>query len=167
MSLFSQNQLVLIKNDQVLMRYRAGDDVKYKRKNGEKVKGFIVEVNDSTIITSNDTVATHQVQRIYFPKGNFLNVVGGFLVTGGALLFLIDQVNVMVVNGDRASLDDGVSRATLTSIGIGLPPMLIKKQAHRVGFKKRLRIVDRESPFYYSEVRFRKKGYTSPGIPRN
>lgn len=167
LSLFSQNQLVLIKNDEVVMRYRAGDDLKYKRKNGEKFSGFIVEVNDSSIITSNDTVATHQIEKVYFPKGNFLNVVGGFLVTGGALLFIIDQVNTIVVEGDKASLDGRVSRITLVSLTLGLPLMLIKKQAHRVGFKKRLRIVDRESPFYYSEVRSRKRGYVTPGIPRN
>ncbi len=149
------------------MRYRAGDDLNYKRKNGEKLSGFIVEVNDSTIITSNDTVATHQIEKVYFPKDNFLNVVGGFLVAGGTLIFIIDQVNIVVVNGDKASLDDRVSRITLVSIAAGLPLMLIKKQAHRVGFKKRLRIVDRESPFYYSEIRSRKKGYVSPGIPRN
>jgi hypothetical protein len=166
-TLFSQNQLVLINNDKVVMRYRVGDDVNYKRKNGEKVSGFIVEVNDSTIIASNDTVATHQIEKVYFPRGNFLNLVGGFLVTGGALLFIIDQVNTVVVDGDKASSDERVSRITLISLSAGLPLMLMKKQAHRVGFKKRLRIVNKESPFYYSEVRLRKRGYVSPGIPRN
>jgi len=166
--LFAQNQLILIKNDEVMIRYRVGDDLNYTRKSGiDKAGGFIVEINDSTIITSNDTVATHQIERIFFRKGNFMNLIGGLLVTGGSLIFVIDQVNSILVNGEKASLDGNVSRITLTSLAIGLPMMLISKKSHRVGFKQRLRIINRESPFYYSESRFRSKGYVSPHIPRN
>jgi hypothetical protein len=165
---FSQNQLLVIKNDQVMVRYQKGDDFVYKRKSLKApIHSFIIDINDSTIITNRDTLATHQIERIYFRKGNFLNVVGGFLVTGGALIFLIDQVNVLFVQGDNASIDENVASISLVSIGLGLPMMLARKNSHRVGFKKRLRIIDRNSPFYYSESRFQPKGYISPHIPRN
>lgn len=164
----AQNQLVLIKNDEVVIRFREGDDITYKRKGADhKINGFIVDINDSTIITSNDTVATHQIERLMFTKGNFMNVVGTLLVAGGSLLFVIDQFNTLVVNGEKPSLDSNVSRITLTSLAVGLPMMLIKKKSHRVGFRQRLKIVDKNSTFYYSEARFRPKGFQSPHIPRN
>lgn len=163
-----QNQLVLIKNDVVQRRYLEGDDISYRRKSGKQIiKGFIVEITDSTLVTNTDTVATHQLERIYFSKGNFLNLVGGFLVFGGVAIFVIDQANNLIVNGQDPSLDSNVSTISLTSLAIGLPMFLIKKGSHRVGFKQRLRIINEESPFYYSESRFQPKGYQSPHIPRN
>lgn len=162
----AQNQLVLIKQDEVQVRYVEGDDFVYKRKSSKQVfRGFIVEINDSTLITSHDTVATHQIERIYFAKGNFLNLIGGFLVFGGSAIFIIDQVNTLIVRGEDASLDSNVSKITLTSLALGLPLLVLKKHSHRVGFKQRLRIVNKESPFYYSESRFQKKGYNSPHLP--
>jgi hypothetical protein len=159
--LSAQNQLVLIKNDRVVIRYKAGDDFVYKRKSRkDRSTGFIVEINDSTIITSNDTVATHQPQRIYFRKGNFLNVVGGFFTACGGGLFVLDQINNGVVRGNEVSLDDNVSRITLTSLAIGVPLMMLVKRSHRVGFRQRLKIVNRTSPFYYSESRLTPRGRT-------
>jgi hypothetical protein len=152
----AQNQLVLVKNDRVVIRYKAGDDFTYKRKSRkEKSTGFIVEINDSTIITSNDTVATHQLQRIYFRKGNLLNVVGGFLTACGGGLFVIDQINNGIVQGNKLSLDDNVSRITLTSLAIGIPLMMLVKKSHRVGFRQRLKIVNKTSSFYYSESKYK------------
>lgn len=162
----AQRQLVLIKNDEVQVRYREGDDIAYKRKSGMKFKGFIVEINDTTIITSNDTVATHQIEKLYFTKGNFMNVAGTFLVIAGAGILILDQFNTVVVDGESPSMDSNVARISLTSLAIGLPMMLIKKKSHRVGFKQRLRIVNRESPFYYSPSRY-KFGFRSPHIPGN
>lgn len=165
---FSQNQLLVIKNDQVMVRYQTGDEFVYKRKSlKEPIHSFIISINDSTIITNIDTVATHQVERVYFRKGSLLNVAGGFLVTGGVLIFLVDQVNVLFVQGDGASINENVVSISLVSIGLGLPMMLAQKNSHRVGFKKRLRIIDSNSPFYYTESRFQSKGYISPHIPRN
>jgi hypothetical protein len=165
---YGQHQLLVIKNDAVMIRYLEGDDFVYKRKSLKKpVHAYIISINDSTIITNMDTVATHQIERVYFRKGNFLNVVGGFLVTGGALIFLIDQVNVLVVQGADASIDKNVASISLLSIGLGLPMMLLRKNTHRVGFKKRLRIIDRNSPFYYEDSRFQPDRYNSHYIPRN
>lgn len=162
----AQPQLVLIKNDEVQVRYREGDDISYKRKNGKKLSGFIVEINDTTIITSNDTVATHQMEKLYFTKGNFMNVAGTFLVVAGAGILILDQFNTVVVDGESPSMDSNVAKISITSLAIGLPMMFIKKRSHRVGFKQRLRIVNKESPFYYSPSRY-KSGIRSPHIPGN
>jgi hypothetical protein len=163
----AQNQLVLIKNDEVQVRYLKGDDLTYKRKNGKKLSGFIVEINDTTIITSNDTVAIHQIERMYFKKGNLMNLMGGFLVVAGAGIFVIDQINTIIVNGEEPSLDDNVTQISLTALAIGLPMMLLKRNSHRIGFKQRLRIVDKDSPFYFAVSRFEPTGLNSPHIPRN
>lgn len=163
----AQHQLVLIKNDEVQVRYREGDDISYKRKSGAKLSGFIVEINDTTIITSNDTVATHQVEKLYFTKGNFMNVAGTFLVVAGAGILILDQFNTVVVDGESPSMDSNVAKISITSLAIGLPMMLIKKRSHRVGFKQRLRIINRESLFYYSTSRYKPSGFKSPHIPRN
>lgn len=162
----AQRQVVLIKNDEVQVRYREGDDIAYKRKSGVKLNGFIVEINDTTIITSNDTVATHQIEKLYFAKGNLMNLAGSFLVVAGAGILVLDQFNTVVVDGESPSMDSNVAKISLTSLAIGLPMMLIKKRSHRVGFKQRLRIVNRESPFYYSPSRY-KSGFRSPHIPGN
>lgn len=147
---FCQNQLLVIKNDQVKVRYQAGDELVYKRKSLKNpIRSYIISINDSTVITDMDTIATHQVERVYFRQGNFLNVVGGFLVTGGVLIFLVDQVNELIVQGNEASINENVAAISLVSVGIGLPMMLVRKNSHRVGFKKRLRIINRDSPFYY------------------
>lgn len=145
----AQHQLVLIKSDQVQVRFIEGDDFVYKRKSSRKViKSFIVEINDSTLITNHDTIATHQIEKLYFKKGNLLNILGGFMVLGGAGIFVIDQINTNIVRQEKASLDDNVTAISVTSLAIGLPLFLLKKGAHRVGYKQRLKIIDKGSPFY-------------------
>ncbi len=165
---FAQHQLVVIKRDEVTVRYLPGDQLVYKRKSANAfVKASVIAINDSTIITSADTLATHQIERLRFKKGNFGNVVGSFLVTGGVAIFVIDQVNTLLVRQEEASLSNSVTTISATAIAIGLPLMLIKKNSHRMGFKNRLRIINQDSPFYYSDKYLQPKGYISPHIPRN
>jgi hypothetical protein len=74
-------------------------------------------------------------------------------VVGGAGLFLIDQVNVIIVNGDKPSLDSWVSTASLSGIVVGLPMMLIKKKSQKMNFKYHLLAVKKGSIFYADDPR--------------
>lgn len=148
---YAQRDAVVIRNDRVVKRYQPGDDFVYKKRNGRKVQGeFIIAITPDAIITNRDTVATNQVERLYFRRDNLLNVFGGFLVAIGGGIFVIDAANTLAVRGEEFSLDDHVTRITLTSLALGVPMLVVKKRSHRVGFRLRLRIIDHTSPFYYN-----------------
>lgn len=151
----AQLQLVLIKHDDVVIRFSEGDSFAYKRKNGMIRKdAFIMSLNDSTIITNYDTIAMHQIQGIYFKKESLRGVVGKGLIIGAAAIFVIDQVNTTLVAKEDPSLDSRVNTISLTALAIGLPLVLIKSSYKRVGYKQRLKIITRNSPFYYSQSRY-------------
>jgi hypothetical protein len=79
--------------------------------------------------------------------------VGTVLVIGGAGYFLIDQVNNVIVEGNPATFDQSVTRASVTMLAIGLPMMLIKKKSEKLGRGRRLLAVTEKSPFYQREIR--------------
>ena len=59
----------------------------------------------------------------------------------------------MIVQGDKASLDEDVTAVSAGMVAVGLPMMLIKKRYQRVGRKYRLRVVEDGSPFYLAPLR--------------
>ena len=161
---FAQKQLVLLKGDNLLLRLNPGDDIVYRLKNNKRVRStYISNLSDTAVVTHSDTVPYHRIDRLYFKRSTFGNRVGWVLVLGGAGYFLIDQFNNVVIDGNDAELDDGVTRTSLIMVGVGLPLALIKRNYVRLGGKKRLLMVQKDSPFYYDS---RPKGYISPYIPR-
>ena len=95
----------------------------------------------------------HKIDKIYFKHSAFINRFGKFLVVGGVAYFVIDQFNTVIVQGDEASLDEGVTAVSATMVAVGLPMMLIKKRYQRVGGKYRLMVVEEGSPFYVAPLR--------------
>jgi hypothetical protein len=81
-----------------------------------------------------------------------VNLSGKFLVVAGVGYFVLDQFNVIVVDGNKASLNDNVTNASLAMVGVGLPMMLIRKKYQRIGGKFRLMTVEEGSPFYLEPV---------------
>jgi hypothetical protein len=75
------------------------------------------------------------------------------LVTGGAALFLIDQLNYSLIEGNDPNLDSWVSTVSLTAVAAGLPMMLIKKKSQKMNYKYRLMMVKKGSPFYQPDPR--------------
>lgn len=71
---------------------------------------------------------------------------------GGVGYFVIDQFNVIVVNGDKATLNENVTTTSIAMVGVGLPMMLIKKKSQRLGGRYRLITVEEGSPFYRREL---------------
>jgi hypothetical protein len=110
-------------------------------------------ISDTAVVTHRDTVPFHRIDRIYFEQKRFYNTVGKALVIFGAGLFLIDQFNVVVVNGNSPNLDARVSRISLVSLAAGLPLMLIKNRSRTLRPGIRLMMAEKSSAFYRPDTR--------------
>lgn len=147
-----------------MLRLNPGEDIVYRLKNSKQVKNtYVNNLSDTALVTHRDTVPFHTIDRIYFKRSTFLNRLGLVLVIGGAGYFLIDQLNNVVVHGNEAELDEGVTAASATMVAVGLPLMLVKRKYLKVKGRIRLLMVKEGSPFYYDNS---PKGYQSPFIPR-
>jgi hypothetical protein len=151
---FAQNQLVLLKGQKVKLRLYPGDDFVYRLKGSKKVRSsYVNNLSDTAVVAHKDIVPFHKIERLYFKQSNLMNVVGGLLVIGGAGYFLIDQFNVVVVDGDKANLDDNVTITSAAMVGAGLPMMLLRKKSQKLGGRYRLLMVTKGSPFYRPDMR--------------
>lgn len=149
----AQKQLVLLKNQDVILRLEPGDDIVFKLKTRPAVTStYVNNIFNSSFKTHSDTIRFGDIERLYFRRTTFGNRMGQRLVTLGAGLFLIDQINVGLIQGGGFSLDSRVSRITLTSIGLGLPLMLIRKKSQRLVHPYRLLTVEKGSPFYKEDT---------------
>ena len=150
----SQKQLVLLKRENVLLRLYPGDEFIYKLKGSRTVRTtYVNNLSETAVVTHRDTVPFHAIDRIYFKQHRFYNTVGAALVIFGAGLFIIDQVNVVLVNKQSPSLDSHVSTLSLGSLAVGLPMAFIKKKSQRIGYRVRLRMVEKGSGFYRPDTR--------------
>ena len=156
---YSQKQLVVLKNERVLLRLYPGDEIIFKLK-GDKSKKvtYVNNLSDTALVTHRDTVPYHTIERVYFRQQKFYNKIGTALVILGGGLFVIDQFNVVVVNGQPASLDSWVSSVTLTALIVGIPAILLKKKSQKLNYRHRLMMVTKGSAFYQPDTR----GYISP-----
>ena len=149
-----QKQLILLKKENVLLRLYPGDELVYKLKDGKtKITTYVNNLSDTAVVTHRDTVPFHRIERIYFEQRKFYNTIGSGLVIFGAGLFLIDQFNVAIVQGDSPSLDDRVSVISLSSLAVGLPMMLIRKKSQKLKYRTRLMMVEKGSGFYRPDNR--------------
>lgn len=150
----AQKQLVLLKKQKVILRLTFGDEIVYKTKRSDKkITSYVNNLFDTAILAHRTVVPFHTIDRIYFVHGSFINKVGGGLFVGGLGYFLIDQLNVVVVQGEKASLNDRVTAASLGMVAVGLPMMLIKKKSQRIKGRYRLLTVDYDSPFYLHDLK--------------
>ncbi len=152
--MYAQKQLVLLKREKVLLRLNPGDEFVISLK-GEKRKmeSYINNLFDTAVLVHRTVVPIHKIDKVYFKRTGLVNLIGKFLVVAGVGYFLIDQFNVIVVNGDEASLNDDVTTTSVALVGVGLPMALIKKKSQKVGGKYRLMTVTERSPFYQAPTR--------------
>lgn len=149
-----QKQLVLLKGETVLLRLYPGDDFIYKEKGSKSVKTtYVNNISDTAVITHRDTVPFRTIERLYYKQHKFYNTVGAALVIFGAGLLLIDQVNLVLVQGHSPSLDDRVSTISLTSLAVGIPLVLVKKRSQKITFQNKLMMADEGSVFYRPDTR--------------
>ena len=145
----SQKQLVLLKGEKVKLRLYPGDEIVFRLKGSKEIrKSYINNLLDTAVMLHQDIVPYHQIDRIYFRQSSFANVIGGLLVVGGVGYFLIDYINVALVQGDSYDADDSVVKASITMVAIGLPMMLIHKKSQKIGGQFRLIEADKGSPFF-------------------
>lgn len=145
----AQKQLVLLKRQKVIMRFNPGDEFIISVK-GEKRKleSYVNNIFDTAVMVHKTIVPLHKIDRVYFKNTGLINLIGKFLVVAGVGYFVIDQFNVIVVNGDKATLNDNVTNASVAMVAVGLPMMLIKKKFQRLRGKYRLMAISKGSPFY-------------------
>ena len=145
----AQKQLVLLKKEKVILRLNPGDEFVFSLKDSKNIqRSYINNLFDTAVMVHKTIISFQKIDKIYFTRSNFGNVIGGLLVVGGIGYFLIDQINVVIVNGDKASLNDNVTTTSIAMVGVGLPMMLIKKKHQRIGGKYKLLTVKEGSPFY-------------------
>lgn len=161
----AQKQLVILKRQEVIKRYNPGDDIVIRKK-GEKaiLKSYINNLSDTSVITHNDTIPYHHIDRIYFKQHSFLNTIGTVLVIAGTGFFLIDQFNNIIVYGNSPRIDPYVTNRAVPAVVIGLPLYLLHKKSRHLGYKYRLIMAKEGSVFYRDN---RSSGYQSPYIPSN
>jgi len=151
---YGQKQLVFLKGETVLLRIYPGDDFVYREKGSRSVRTtYVNNISDTAVVTHRDTVPFHSIERLYFRQHKFHNTLGTVMVIFGAGLFIIDQVNVVLVQGNSPSLDNRVSTVSLTSLAAGIPLMLIKKKSQKLNFRNRLIMVEKGSAFYRPDTR--------------
>ena len=159
-----QKQLVLLKRQDVKLRLYPGDEIVLKLKNSRTVRtSYVNNIFEDAVVIHLDTIPFHKIDKIYFRQTKFYNTIGGILVVGGVGLFLIDQFNSIVVQGEEPRIDSWVTSVSVPAVAIGLPLMLITKKSQRVGRKYRLMMVQKGSSFYQPDP----KGINSPYIPDN
>ncbi len=145
----AQKQLVLLKKQKVLLRLNPGDEFIFSLKGKKDVLySYVNNLSDTAVVAHNTIVPFHKIDRIYFKRSSFANVLGGLLVVGGAGIFVIDQFNTLVVQGEKATLDDRVLAISLPSLAAGLPLMLIHKKSQRLKRPYHLLTVKKGSVFY-------------------
>lgn len=132
-----------------MLRLYPGDRFVFKEKGSDSVtKTYVNNLSDTAVVTQNDTVPFHRIERIYFRQRTFYNRVGRGLVVAGAGLFLVDQFNTVVIQGDDPSLSDYVTPISIATVVAGLPLMLAKKKSQKLKTGYRLVMVQEGSPFY-------------------
>ena len=152
-SVQGQKQLVLLKNEKILLRLYPGDEIIFSIKGSkQKRTSYINNLYDTAVLAHKDIVPFHKIDKIYFKRSSFMNVVGTVMVAGGVGYFLVDQFNELVIKGHEGSINEDVAKTSAIMVAVGLPMMLIKKKSQRIGGKFRLLTVDKNSLLYQREL---------------
>lgn len=148
-SLYGQKQLVLVKRETVVVRFTEGEYLRCKLKSKEKREGRILELTDTHIITSNDTLSITSIESLSMKgkrKTNVTRGIGGLLFIGGLGYFAIDQVNRLIVDG----ADDFDEKGAIISLSVaatGAAILFIKRPYKKV-YGHTLKTIDYTSRFY-------------------
>ena len=148
-----QNQLVLFYRGKVLARFSYGDDFTYKLKKSKKFKkSFITDVREFSVVTFNDTIPFSKIDRVSL-KGipQKRSLLSKFLITAGVAYFALDEVNNIIVQGNKPDLDPVVWKPALVLVSTGYALTLLHKRSQRIRHPAKLVAAPRGSPFYKSD----------------
>ncbi|MBS1981130.1 MAG: hypothetical protein OJF59_000388 [Cytophagales bacterium] len=150
-SVQAQKQLVLFKNGQIKARFAEGQYIRMVLKKRHRyAEGHIIELNDFSMITSNDTIKFKDILKIDIRRQrgkSTVNVLGNFLFAGGVLYIGLDRANNLIgYNNTQLSNTVWVPSAILA--GAGAVMMLIHPHYARVNGINYLQTIDYKSPFF-------------------
>ena len=147
--LLAQRQLLLVRGDKILHHYITGETFKTKLRGDRKEHwGFIVEINEFSVITSQDTFLISDVSKVLLNGKPIVNKVGKLLVTVGAALVIIDQFNWTVIQGHDPKMDASVWIPATALVSAGIPMLFFQKDWRKIRRGTRLISVDSNSILY-------------------
>lgn len=151
----AQRQIVILKNEKVLHRFYPGDEIAFTLKKAPRdvQRSYVNNIFDTALLVHDQVVAFHNIERIYFQRHTLWSDAGPKLIVAGVAIFLIDQLNTVVVQDEPASIDKGVAITSAAITGAGIAMTLTKKKYQKIGGKYRLRMVEEGSPFYRPDLR--------------
>lgn len=148
-TLHAQKQLILVKKESVVARFTEGEYLRCKLKNKQKKEGKILELTDTHIITSNDTLTISSVESLNMKGRRKIDVtsgVGGLLFIGGIGYFTLDQVNRLIVDGQK-DFDKKVAYTSLAMTATGAAILFLRSPYKKV-YGHTLKTIDYTSRFY-------------------
>lgn len=148
-SLYGQKQLVLVKRESVVVRFTEGEYMRCKLKNKQKKEGKILELTNTQVITSNDTLTISSIESFNLKGKRKIDVtrgIGGLLFIGGLGYFAIDQINRLVVDGAQ-DFDEKGAIISLSVAATGAAILFIKRPYKKV-YGHSLKTIDYTSRFY-------------------
>ena len=146
----AQYQLVMMKNDNVIGRYKEGDFIRYSTSTPKNfVRDQIIKFTDTTLVTRNDTLALPSIRLVeYKPRGLTIEKLGKDFVVAGTALFLADWINVTIVQDNPYDFDRGVVVTSASLVVAGIILRVIGKEYVKIKRRTRLLLVSQGSPLY-------------------
>jgi hypothetical protein len=163
-----QRQLVVLKNETVLARYKVGDVISFARDGDKKMlQQKILDLNDTLIMMNLDSVLYFRIKRLDIrgrKSSTFGQRLGAYMIAAGIVLPAAELINTGIVQKQGASIDEGVAIASGALLTGGAALVFIKKPYLKPGRKHRILIVKKGSAFYEGPAVARP---VNPYLPRN
>lgn len=162
-----QRQIVVLKNETVLARYKVGDVLSFARETDKKIlEQKILDLNDTLIMMNLDSVSYFRIKKLDIRRrkeSTFGQRLGVYMIAAGVILPIAELINTGVVQKQDASIDEGIAIASGVLIVGGAALVFIKKPYFKPGRKHRILIVKKGSPFYEDT----RPGLSNPYLPQN
>lgn len=148
----AQDQLVVIRKQNVVKRFETGDLLRYSLSDRKHFRmERIIEFTDTTIITTNDTVPYYKVMLVDIGPQHKITIreIGFNAMAAGILLPLADMINVSVVQDEKYEFSSGVGLTSATLITAGVLMYILDTPYFKLGHRNKMKIVGRDSPLFF------------------
>ena len=145
----AQKQVIFLSKGNVVARYAEGGYFKCVLKNHQHKEGVIVELNEFSMITSQDTIEFRSIAKMDIKEDRKTNVrsgIGGLLFIGGLGYIAVDQINGAF--GYSPQGWDKSDQTALIIAGLGAAMLFIKPRYKKLRPGTVIRSVDYRSPYY-------------------
>lgn len=147
-----QRQVVVLRNETVLTRYRIGDVITFARHGDKKIQQQkILDLNDTLIMMNLDSVSYFRIKKLDIrgrKSSTFGQRLGAYMIAAGVVLPAAELINTGLVQKRGASIDEGVGITTGALLVGGSALLFIKKPYFKPSRKNRIYIVKKGSPFF-------------------